>query len=75
MWLSYGPNDKAFWVPILSSSFPEFLGRPTFDPRPGYEGRSNKNNVARYLDWLPDNDVKWPQGHWNQYVNERYREP
>ena len=62
MWLSYGPNDGAF----MSQTFNEFFfstssyGRPTFDPKPGYEGRrsNKKNNVARYLDWLPDNDVK-----------------
>ena len=49
----------------MSRTFDEFFfstssyGRPTFDPKPGYGGRrSKKNNVARSLDWLPDNDVK-----------------
>ena len=61
MWLSYGTNDSVF----MSRTYTEFFfstssyGRPTFDPRPGYGGRrSKKNKVARYLDWLPDNDVK-----------------
>ena len=61
MWLSYGPNDGAF----MSQTFNEFFfstssyGRPTFDPKPGYGGRrSKKYYVARYLDWLPDSDVK-----------------
>ena len=40
-------------------------GRPTFDPRPGYEDNNHNKelnrvskDVARYLDWLPSDDLR-----------------
>ena len=57
LWLSFGTNDKVF----MSRTYSDFFfsdytyGRPTFDPRPGYGG---KTDVARYLDWLPSDDLR-----------------
>ena len=59
LWLSFGTNDKVF----MSRTYSDFFfsdytyGRPTFDPRPGYEGGIPKD-VARYLDWLPSDDLR-----------------
>jgi len=59
LWLSFGTNDRVF----MSRTYSDFFfsdytyGRPTFDPRPGYEGGIPKD-VARYLDWLPSDDLR-----------------
>ena len=59
LWLSFGTNDSVF----MSRTYSDFFfsdytyGRPTFDPRPGYEGGIPKD-VARYLDWLPSDDLR-----------------
>ena len=67
LWLSFGTNDKVFMSRTYSNFFfsDYTYGRPTFDPRPGYEdNHHNKKlnrvskDVARYLDWLPSDDLR-----------------
>ena len=59
LWESFGTNDGDFMEHTYSEFFfsTSSYGRPTFDPRPGYEGRTSKD-VARYLDWLPSDDLR-----------------
>ena len=59
LWESFGTNDVVFMGHTYSEFFfsTSSYGRPTFDPRPGYEGRTSKD-VARYLDWLPSDDLR-----------------